>query len=103
MLELCISGQAFNIFLRSSFAQTMKAFIGRLICVFGGVVGDGGPTGGPGDISQVLNDPDFFDKFNGVSGDFEVLHDTGVGDAGRSNGIVDRNGRNGINGISWEK
>jgi len=32
MLELCISGQAFRIFLRSSLAQTMKAFIGRLIC-----------------------------------------------------------------------
>lgn len=32
MLELCISGQAFKIFLRSSLAHTMNAFIGRLIC-----------------------------------------------------------------------
>lgn len=32
MLELCISGQAFRIFLRSSLAHTMNAFIGRLIC-----------------------------------------------------------------------
>ena len=34
MLELCISGQALRIFLRSSLAQTMKAFIGRLIWGF---------------------------------------------------------------------
>lgn len=27
MFELCISGQAFRIFLRSSFAQTMNAFL----------------------------------------------------------------------------
>lgn len=32
MLELCISGQAFRIFLLSSLAQTMKAFIGLLMC-----------------------------------------------------------------------
>lgn len=32
MFELCISGHAFNIFLRSSLAHTMNAFIGRLIC-----------------------------------------------------------------------
>lgn len=32
MLELCMSGQAFKIFLRSSLAHTMNAFIGRLIC-----------------------------------------------------------------------
>lgn len=32
MFELCISGQAFKIFLRSSLAHTMNAFIGRLIC-----------------------------------------------------------------------
>lgn len=32
MLELCMSGKACRIFLRSSFAQTMKAFIGRLMC-----------------------------------------------------------------------
>jgi len=29
MLELCMSGQALRIFLRSSLAQTMNAFIGR--------------------------------------------------------------------------
>ena len=29
MLELCMSGQVFRIFRRSSFAQIMKAFIGR--------------------------------------------------------------------------
>lgn len=38
MLLLCISGQAFNIFLRSSRAQTMKAFIGRLMW-FGDLAG----------------------------------------------------------------
>ena len=32
MLELCISGHAFRIFRRSSLAQTINAFIGRLIC-----------------------------------------------------------------------
>lgn len=32
MLELCMSGHALSIFLRSSLAQTMKAFIGRLMC-----------------------------------------------------------------------
>lgn len=32
MFELCMSGQAFKIFLRSSLAHTMNAFIGRLIC-----------------------------------------------------------------------
>ena len=32
MLELCMSGHAFRIFLRSSLAQIMKAFIGRLMC-----------------------------------------------------------------------
>lgn len=32
MLELCMSGQALRIFLRSSLAQIMKAFIGRLMC-----------------------------------------------------------------------
>ena len=32
MFELCMSGQALRILRRSSFAQTMKAFIGRLIC-----------------------------------------------------------------------
>ena len=31
MFELCISGHAFRIFRRSSFAQTINAFIGRLI------------------------------------------------------------------------
>lgn len=31
MLELCISGKACKIFLRSSLAHTMKAFIGRLM------------------------------------------------------------------------
>lgn len=31
MLELCMSGDALRIFLLSSFAQTMKAFIGRLM------------------------------------------------------------------------
>ena len=32
MLELCMSGKACRIFLLSSLAQTMKAFIGRLMC-----------------------------------------------------------------------
>ncbi len=32
MFELCISGQVFRIFFLSSFAQIMKAFIGRFIC-----------------------------------------------------------------------
>ncbi|KAL0125936.1 hypothetical protein PUN28_004783 [Cardiocondyla obscurior] len=32
MFELCMSGQAFKIFLRSSLAHTMNAFIGLLIC-----------------------------------------------------------------------
>lgn len=32
MLELCISGHALSIFLLSSLAHTMKAFIGRLMC-----------------------------------------------------------------------
>lgn len=32
MLELCMSGKAWRIFLLSSLAQTMKAFIGRLMC-----------------------------------------------------------------------
>lgn len=32
MFELCMSGQAFKIFLRSSLAHTMNAFIGRLMC-----------------------------------------------------------------------
>jgi len=32
MFELCMSGQAFKIFLRSSLAHTINAFIGRLIC-----------------------------------------------------------------------
>jgi len=32
MLELCMSGQALNIFLRSALAHTMNAFIGRLMC-----------------------------------------------------------------------
>lgn len=32
IFELCISGQALRIFLRSSLAHTMKAFIGRLMC-----------------------------------------------------------------------
>ena len=36
MLELCISGQAFRIFLRSSLAHTMKAFIGRFTWGFVG-------------------------------------------------------------------
>lgn len=100
-----MSGQAFNIFLLSSFAQTIKAFIGRFICVLVCVTnpGDGGPTSGPGDISHAPNVPDFFDKFNGVSDVFELLHLTVGGDVGRSNGIVERNGRNGINGISCEK
>jgi hypothetical protein len=31
MLELCMSGQAFRIFLLSSLAHTMKAFIGRFM------------------------------------------------------------------------
>lgn len=31
MLELCMSGKAWRIFLLSSLAQTMKAFIGRLM------------------------------------------------------------------------
>lgn len=31
MLELCMSGQALRIFLRSSLAQIMKAFMGRLM------------------------------------------------------------------------
>lgn len=34
ILELCMSGQAFNIFRRSSRAQTINAFIGRLIWSF---------------------------------------------------------------------
>lgn len=34
MFELCMSGQAFKIFRRSSFAQTINAFIGRLMCGF---------------------------------------------------------------------
>jgi hypothetical protein len=33
IFELCMSGQLFRIFLLSSFAQIMKAFIGRFICV----------------------------------------------------------------------
>ena len=32
ILELCMSGQAFSIFLLSSLAQTMNAFIGRFTC-----------------------------------------------------------------------
>lgn len=32
MFELCMSGQALSIFLRSSRAQTINAFIGRLMC-----------------------------------------------------------------------
>lgn len=32
MLELCMSGKAWRIFRLSSLAQTMKAFIGRLMC-----------------------------------------------------------------------
>jgi len=32
MLELCISGQALSMLRRSALAQTMKAFIGRLMC-----------------------------------------------------------------------
>lgn len=32
MLELCMSGHAFRIFRRSSFAHTMNAFMGRLMC-----------------------------------------------------------------------
>jgi hypothetical protein len=32
MFELCMSGQVFRIFFLSSFAQIMKAFIGRFIC-----------------------------------------------------------------------
>lgn len=32
MLELCMSGKAWRIFLLSSLAQTMKAFMGRLMC-----------------------------------------------------------------------
>ena len=32
MFELCMSGKAWRIFLLSSLAQTMKAFIGRLMC-----------------------------------------------------------------------
>ncbi|KAH9506427.1 hypothetical protein DERF_011160 [Dermatophagoides farinae] len=32
ILLLCISGHAFNILRRSSFAQTINAFIGRFIC-----------------------------------------------------------------------
>ena len=35
MLELCISGQAFKIFLLSSRAHTMKAFMGRFTCTVG--------------------------------------------------------------------
>lgn len=31
MLELCISGKAWRIFLRSSLAHTMKAFMGLLM------------------------------------------------------------------------
>lgn len=38
MLELCISGQALRIFLLSSLAHTMNAFIGRFIC---GLAGSG--------------------------------------------------------------
>ena len=34
MLELCMSGYFCKIFRRSSFAQTINAFIGRLICSF---------------------------------------------------------------------
>jgi len=33
ILELCMSGQLFKIFLRSSFAQIMNAFMGLLMCV----------------------------------------------------------------------
>ena len=32
MFELCMSGQVFRIFFRSSFAQIMKAFMGLLMC-----------------------------------------------------------------------
>lgn len=32
MLELCMSGKAWRILRRSSLAQTMKAFMGRLMC-----------------------------------------------------------------------
>jgi len=32
MFELCMSGNACKIFLRSSLAHTMNAFIGRLMC-----------------------------------------------------------------------
>lgn len=65
--------------------------------------GEGAPAGGPGDMSYGLNDPDFFDRFKGVSDVFKGLHVTVVGDTGRSKGIVERNGRNGINGRSCEK
>lgn len=80
----------------------MNAFIGLLICVLGGVVkpGDVDPIVGPTDKSHVLRDEGFFERFSGVSVDLVVLHVTVIGEDGRSNGIVERKGRNGINGSS---